>query len=130
MIVIFDISYSYFIPQVITENPGVNGLTRTQRGIELKRNLSTPASSSKDGYVGPGLSQILSKVFLSWNMQLKLTKYCWTFTLRYSNDNTKYYSKQYIGRQNTKTEQNFNPGSALIGLSGSRTWVLEQQQQQ
>ena len=25
----------------------------------------------------PGLSQILSKVFLSKNMQLKLSKYCW-----------------------------------------------------
>ena len=46
----------------------------------------------------PGLSQILSKVFLSKNMQLELTKYCRAFTPRYSNDNTKCYSKQYIGR--------------------------------
>jgi len=118
MIVIFDISYICFIPQVITENPGGNGLTRTQRRIELRRNLSTHASSSKDGYVGPGWSQILSKVFLSMNMQLKLTKYCCAFTLRYSNDNTKYYYKQYIGKQNTKTEWNFNPGLALIGQPG------------
>ena len=33
-----------------------------------------------------GLSQILSKVFLSKNMQLELTKYCPAFTPRYSND--------------------------------------------
>ena len=39
----------------------------------------------------------LSKVFLSKNMHLEHTKYCLTFTPRYSNDNTKYYSKQYIG---------------------------------
>ena len=46
----------------------------------------------------PGLSQILSKVFSSMNMQHKLTKYRQGFTLRYSNDNAKCYSKQYIGR--------------------------------
>ena len=34
----------------------------------------------------PGLSQILSKVFLSKNMLLELTKYCCVFTW---NDNTK-----------------------------------------
>ena len=34
-----------------------------------------------------------------------------------NNHNTKTYSKQYIGRKNKKTEQNFNLGSALIGLS-------------
>jgi len=45
-----------------------------------------------------GLSQFLSKVFLSKNMQLELTKYCCAFTLRYSHDNTKCYSKQCIGR--------------------------------
>ena len=33
-----------------------------------------------------GLSQVLSKVFLSKNMQLELTKYCSAFTPRYSND--------------------------------------------
>ena len=32
----------------------------------------------------PGLSQIWSKVFLSKNMQLELTKYCRAFTPRYS----------------------------------------------
>ena len=42
----------------------------------------------------PGLSQTLSKVFLSENMQLELTKYCSTFTPKYSNDDTKCYSKQ------------------------------------
>ena len=41
----------------------------------------------------PGLSLTLSKVFLSKNMQLELTKYCWAFSPRYSNDNTKCYSK-------------------------------------
>ena len=65
----------------------------------------------------PGLSQILNKVFLAQNMQLELTKDCSAFTQRYSNDNTKCYSKQNIGRINTKTEQNFNPGIALIGIS-------------
>ena len=48
--------------------------------------------------VTPGPSSILSKVFLSENMQLKLTKYCSAFSPRYSNDNTKCYSKQCIGR--------------------------------
>ena len=42
----------------------------------------------------PGLSQILSKVVLSQNMQLEFSKYCWVVTPRYSNDNTKCYSKQ------------------------------------
>ena len=46
----------------------------------------------------PGLSQILSKVFLSKNTQLELTTYCLAFTQRYGNDNTKCYFKQYIGR--------------------------------
>ena len=46
----------------------------------------------------PGLSQILSKVFLSKNMQLELTTYSLAFTLRYGNDITKCYLKQYIGR--------------------------------
>ena len=40
----------------------------------------------------PGLSQILSKVFLSKNMQFELSKYCSAFTPRY----TKCYSTQYI----------------------------------
>ena len=62
----------------------------------------------------PGLSQILSKIFLSTNMQLNLTKYCWAFASRYNNENTKCYSKQYIGRKNTKMAQNFNHGFALI----------------
>ena len=65
----------------------------------------------------PGLSKILNKVFLSKNMQLELKRDCGTFAPRYSNDNTKCYSKQYTGRKNTKPEQNFNPGLALIGLS-------------
>ena len=45
----------------------------------------------------PRLSQILSNVFLSKNMQLEFTKDCCAFTPRYSNDNTKYYSTQHIG---------------------------------
>ena len=32
------------------------------------------------------------------------------------------YSKQYTGRQNTKTEWNFNRGLVLISLSGTRPW--------
>ena len=55
-------------------------------------------------------------------MQLEGTKYCWAFTWRYNNDNTKCYSKQYIERLNTKMEQNGNPRLALIGLSGTRPW--------
>ena len=34
-----------------------------------------------------------------------------------NNNNTKTYSKQYIGRKNKKPEQNFNLGLGLIGLS-------------
>ena len=52
-------------------------------------------------------------------MQLELAKDCCAFTPRKSNNNTKTYSKQYIGRKNKKkkTEQNFHPGLGLIGLS-------------
>ena len=51
-------------------------------------------------------------------MKLELAKDCCAFTPRYSNNNTKTYSKQYTRRKNKKkTEQNFNPGSALIVLS-------------
>ena len=40
-----------------------------------------------------GLSQIFtSEVFLSKNILLQLTKYCWAFTPRNSKDNTKYNS--------------------------------------
>ena len=46
----------------------------------------------------PGLRQILSKVFLSKNMQFEFAKYCWAINPRNSNDNTKYNSKQYTGR--------------------------------
>ena len=46
----------------------------------------------------PGLSQILSKVFLSKSMSLELTKYCFIFTPKLSDDNIEYYSKQCIGR--------------------------------
>ena len=64
------------------------------------------------------LTQDYAKIFLSYNMQLELTKDCWTFTPRYSDNNTKTYSKQYIGRKNKKkTEHNFNPGLGLIGFS-------------
>ena len=34
------------------------------------------------------------RLSLSKNEQLKLTKYCWAFTLKHRNDNTKCYSKQ------------------------------------
>ena len=68
----------------------------------------------------PGLSQILSTVFLFKNIQFEVTKCYWALTPRYGNYNTKCYSKQYIGRENKKTEQNFNPGLALIGFSGTR----------
>ena len=46
----------------------------------------------------PGLSQILSKVFLYKNMSLELTKYFCVFTLKFSDDNTQCFSKQCIGR--------------------------------
>ena len=46
----------------------------------------------------PGLSQISSMVFLSKNMKLELTKHCLAFTPRYSDDNTKCYSKKFIAR--------------------------------
>ena len=46
----------------------------------------------------PGLSQILSKVFLSKNMSLEVKKYCGVFISIFSDDNTECYSKQCIGR--------------------------------
>ena len=71
----------------------------------------------------PGLCQISSKVFLSKNMKLELTKYSLPFTPRYSDDNTKSYSKKFIARKKTKMEQNFNPRLVLIGLSGTGPWT-------
>ena len=68
----------------------------------------------------PGLSQILSKVFLSKNTWLELTKYRCAFTSQKRNENTKCYSKQCIGRLKLqKVNQNFNLWLALIGLSGT-----------
>ena len=46
----------------------------------------------------PGLSQILSKVFLSKNMLLELTKCCCVLTSKKRNDSTKSYSKHCIER--------------------------------
>ena len=43
-------------------------------------------------------------------MQFELTKHCLAFTPRYSDGNTNCYSKQYKGRYNATTEQNFKPG--------------------
>ena len=45
----------------------------------------------------PVFSQILSTVFSSKNMQFEVTKYCWAFITRYSNNNTKCYPKQCLG---------------------------------
>ena len=45
----------------------------------------------------PGISQILSKVFLSENMSLELTnQFC--LSTRFSDENTECFSKQCIGR--------------------------------
>ena len=57
-------------------------------------------------------------------MQLEQPKYCSAFTPRYSKDNTKCYSKQCIGRYNTKPEHNFNPGLVLTDFSGTGPWGL------
>ena len=46
----------------------------------------------------PGLSQILSTVFLSKNMLLELTKYFCVFTPRFSDDNIEFYSRNCTGR--------------------------------
>ena len=46
----------------------------------------------------PGVSQILSKVFLSKNMSLELTTYCCVFPPRSSDDYVECYSKQCMGR--------------------------------
>ena len=56
-------------------------------------------------------------------MQLEVTIYCLVFITRYSNNNTKCYPKQWIGMQNTKTEQNFHPGLTLIDISGTGPWM-------
>ena len=45
----------------------------------------------------PVFSQILSMVFSSENMQFEVTKYCWAFITRYSDNNTKCYPKQCLG---------------------------------
>ena len=56
--------------------------------------------------VNPGLSQISSKVFLSKNIKLELTKFCIPFTPRYSDDNTKCYSAVTL---HLKTEDLLQP---------------------
>ena len=61
----------------------------------------------------PGLSQILSKVFLSKNMSLELTTNCCVFASRLSDDNTECYSKQCTGGEIQKWNRIYNPGLAL-----------------
>ena len=51
---------------------------------------------SKDGKLNLGFTKILNKVFLSKNMSLELTKYCWVFTSIFNDDNTECYSTQCI----------------------------------
>ena len=71
-----------------------------------------------------GLSQVLSKVFLSKNMSLEITKYCCAFASRFGDDNIKCYTKQCIGRLIQKCNKIFNPRLALIGLSGNGAWGI------
>ena len=76
-------------------------LRTSGRSLPVKKIVEHPWARFIERWLiiyNPGLSQIWSKVFLSKNMQLELTKYCRAFTPRYSNDNTKCYSKQYLGR--------------------------------
>ena len=49
----------------------------------------------------------------------------WAFTLRYSYDNTKCYLSNISEGKYKKWKKNFNPGVALIGLSGtgSKSWT-------
>ena len=56
--------------------------------------------SSKGGQVKGIITPIskISKISLPKNVQPQPKKYCWAFTLRYINNNTKCYSKQYTGR--------------------------------
>ena len=74
----------------------------------------------------PGLSQILSKVFLSKNTWLELTKYRCAFTSQKRNENTKCYSKQCIGRLKLqKVNQNFNlSGTGLGPFRGTLSLLL------
>ena len=46
----------------------------------------------------PGLSEILSKVFLFKNMLLELTKFFCVFTPRFSDENIEFYSGECTGR--------------------------------
>ena len=52
-------------------------------------------------------------------MSLELTKYCLAFTPRLNDDNIEYYSKWCIGRKIQQCNKIFNPGLALITLSGT-----------
>ena len=72
--------------------------------------------------LNPGLSQILSKIFLTKNMSLELTKYCFLFTTRLNDDNIEYYSKQCKGRKIQKWNRIFNPWLVLISLSWTWAW--------
>ena len=70
------------------------------------------------------LSQILITVFLSKSVYLKPTKDCLAFTLTYSNNNTKCYSKQCTDGKYKIVEQNLNPGLALMNLSETGPWFV------
>ena len=70
------------------------------------------------------LSQILITVFLSKSVYLKPTKDCLAFTLTYSNNNTKCYSKQCTDGKYKIVEQNLNPGLALMNLSEPGPWFV------
>ena len=67
----------------------------------------------------PGLSQILSTIFLlracNSSLQNTVEPLLWDTVTIYM----KCFSKQCIGRWTKKLDQNFNPGLALIGLSGT-----------
>ena len=73
--------------------------------------------------LNPGLSQILSKIFLTKNMSLELTKYCFLFTTRLNDDNIECYSKQCIGRYKYKNGTKFEIlDLVLLSLSGTWAW--------
>ena len=59
-------------------------LTKISLGEILPQSAPPGLSSRKMVNFNLGLNQILSKVFFSKNMQLKLTKHCWALTPRNS----------------------------------------------
>ena len=70
------IKMSFVIPKISTEISSIRDVLEIAWGPDRRKMVK----------FNPGLSQISSMVSSSKNIQLEVTKYCWAFTTRNTND--------------------------------------------